>query len=552
MNKSLSSPSDALLHQTRERYAQEGERLTLKDSDIDTLREQCFSSLAFFIALLMPNAGQWFDPDFHGKITDFLQYDPHRSKAVITARGHLKTTICSVYYPLWRATKDPNVRILISSNTDDNAAKSVATIMGIVERNQLYSTLFPERIPRFNKTRWSPTCACLQRDEEFPEGTFESAGVGSTLTRRHYNLIIEDDTVSPKKDDTHGDEIMPGRDQIEQAIGFHKLTVPLLISPGSDERLFVCTRWAFYDVLQWIFDHECDPSSPQCFGVLNLPAIVDGKNSYMRFSLPVLEGIRKSMGEFMFSSLYLNAPLDSARLLFRKEWLRYYQSWDDVPKDGEVVITVDPADPPTGKDSQCYSAAVVGRQSRSGLYVLDYYMGRCTDLELMRTILNLAEKWSTSRIRIEKDRYPHLAAGFRVEMQKRQQDAMDKGRTPLFYSIEEVHTRGRAKEARIQRLSPLFENGFVWLKQGMKELETQLLQFPMGKEIDLVDALAWQFLDTYYAPGLTTKPVPTTSSTSYSISWNDLVDTFRPQVDPSCPYRSVITHGNVVGALSRC
>ena len=61
-----------------------------------------------------------------------------------------------------------------------------------------------------------------------------------------------------------------------------------------------------------------------------------------------------------------------------------------------------------------------------------------------------------------------------------------------YYIIETVKA-ARNKEERIKsRLTPLFENGVVWLKRGMRELEEELSLFPRGKFDDLIDALAWQ------------------------------------------------------------
>jgi hypothetical protein len=111
-------------------------------------------------------------------------------------------------------------------------------------------------IPNFNKTRWSDTCACLKRPENLPEGTFEAAGVGTSIIRRHYNRINEDDTIAPKHDELTGGEILPSRDDIEKAIGFHVLTIPLLITSDEDRRRVIGTRWASYDLINYIMTHE--------------------------------------------------------------------------------------------------------------------------------------------------------------------------------------------------------------------------------------------------------------------------------------------------------
>ena len=81
-----------------------------------------------------------------------------------------------------------------------------------------------------------------------------------------------------------------------------------------------------------------------------------------------------------------------------------------------------------------------------------------------------------------------------------------------YYIIETVKAKQIAKEARIKnRLSPLFENGVIWLKKGMRELEQELTSFPYGKWDDLIDSLSWQVGDrtaTEYEKVEVRKPLP--------------------------------------------
>jgi len=441
----------------------------LDNQQLNQVRKLCLENFWFFVQSLMDY--RYYDATLHKDLCDMLQYSKP-NKLVVLPRTFLKTTIAASYYPLWKATKDPGIRVLVVSNTSPNAEKTVRQIRTIVESNTLYQALFPEVIPPFSKVRWSDRCACLNRPEDFPEGTFESAGVGANIIRRHFNIIIEDDTVAPKRDELSGEEVMPSRDDIDQAIGFHRLTVPLLINE-HDERIVVGTRWASYDLINYVMEQEH-------FDTFNRPAIVDDKPAYKRFSLERLDATRLALGSYMFSALYLNKPVSKEFMIFNPEWVNYYT---EVPEDGDVVVTVDPADPPTGRKNQDYSAIVSAKHTKSGIFVLRCERYRITDRELIKRTLDIAALDKAVRIRVEIDRYAHLQFAFREEMAARH----------TYYSFDPVKTKGKMKEARIKdRLQPLFEAGVIKLKKGMSVLEDELFQFPHGVHDDLIDALAWQ------------------------------------------------------------
>jgi hypothetical protein len=447
---------------------------TLTNEQIEKTRKWLLDDFSYFAQLLTDPT--FFDSIFHTEVCRFLQYSK-KDKLIVLPRTYLKTTMVGLY-ALWRATKDCTKRILIVSNTDTNASKTVRTIRSIAEQNTFYRLFFPELIPTFSKVRWSDSCACLARPVDHPEGTFESAGTGSNIIRRHFNIIIEDDTVAPKKDELSGEEVMPSKDDIEKAVGFHKLTIPLLIDE-EDERIVVGTRWASYDLINYVLENEkFDVHDRPCFKD-------DGTPLYKKFSQTRLDAIRAGMGVYMFSMLYLNKPLAKEFMAFNPDWFRYYEE-EELPEEGQGLVTLDPADPPTGKASQDYSAIVSVKHTKRGLFIRRYSRMRLSDKQMIDETFRVADLDGVTKIRIEVNRYAHLAAAFREAMKI-------KGK---YYSIDEVKAKRVNKEARIKnRLSPLFENGVIYLKRGMRELEAELTTFPYGRHDDLIDALAWQVGD---------------------------------------------------------
>ena len=452
----------------------------MTNKELERTKRCLLNDFSYFAQLLTEPT--FFDDQFHSALCHFMQMSK-KNKLVVLPRTFLKTTIAASLYALWKATREAilnknYLRVLVTSNTTPNAQKTVRTIRSIVEQNQLYHLFFPEMVPNFSKVRWSDSCACLERPVDYPEGTFESAGVGTNIIRRHFNIIIEDDTVAPKKDELTGEEAMPSKDDIEKAVGFHKLTIPLLINE-EDERIVIGTRWASYDLINYVMENEkFDTFNRSCFKE-------DGSPLYKKFSQSRLDDIKAGMGIYMFNMLYLNNPLAKEFMAFNPDWFHYYVD-EQLPEEGESLVTLDPADPPTGKSSQDYSAIVSVRHTKKGLFVRRYRRKRLTDKQMIDETMQVADEDGACKIRIEVNRYAHLAAAFREAMKI-------KGK---YYIIDEVKAKRVNKEARIKnRLSPLFENGIIYLKKGMRELEEELTTFPYGKHDDLIDALAWQVGD---------------------------------------------------------
>ena len=135
----------------------------------------------------------WLTKEVHLPLCKFLQVPYPLKKLIELPRGFLKTTVASVYYPIWRSINNPSIRVLITQNTFDNAAKRVQEIRSIFEKNELFRALYPEMIPNFNSksVRWSNECAEVNRPVTYPEGTFEAAGVGTKITSRHYDCLCK-------------------------------------------------------------------------------------------------------------------------------------------------------------------------------------------------------------------------------------------------------------------------------------------------------------------------------------------------------------------------
>jgi len=245
---------------------------------------------------------------------------------VVLPRDWYKTTIASISYPIWRAINNPEIRVLLVQNTYSNAVAKLGAIKQIFEKNTLFQVCYPELLPTAKST-WTKDSLCVNRTGTFPESTFEAAGTSTSITSRHFDLVIEDDTVAPDYDNMTGALMQPTKEDIEKCIGFHRLVPPLLIEPAESQVLVVGTRWTEADLLAWIDEHEkgyktitraClenDKGEPDPNGNPTWEKTDDGTK---KFTKEVIDQLFEAVGPYMASALYLNLPVNPENQLFRK------------------------------------------------------------------------------------------------------------------------------------------------------------------------------------------------------------------------------------------
>ena len=454
--------------------------------NLESLKERAKSDLYFFSKGIL--GYDWLIPRIHGPICRDLQNRRNKRMLIELPRGWLKTTICSVCYPMWRAISDPNIRILLAQNSSTNACKKLSIIRGQWEGNPLLRALFPELLPG-RSSRWSADSLCLSRSQSHPESTFEAAGTRTKLTSRHYNIIIEDDTVAPDLDELGGEALAPTKEDVEQAIGWHKLILPLMVNPKDDESLVVGTRWYDHDLISHIKENEpqyrvttraCredEDGDPCQTGELTYPE---------RFDDGVLRELESGLGPYMFSCLYLNQPIRSEDMLFKPEWIRYYET---RPRTGSLTFytTIDPATDPglaKGKDTDYSVVMTCAKDMITGvIYVVEYFREKCNPGEMASAIFDHVVRYRPVVVGYEDIAYQRSLDYWLKELMRQQS---------IYFILEPVQYGRKSKDVRISALQPLFSSGSILLRSHMKELVSELIKFPLDRHDDLPDCLSMQ------------------------------------------------------------
>lgn len=438
-----------------------------KLSELQTyLRERVSRSLYVFCKVVLGYKDM--TPELHGTVCRYLE-SPRQHKLIVLPRGHLKTSICTIGYALWRVVQNSNIRILISNATATNASHFLRNIGAIIETNNVLRWLFPEIIPvKLSDVKWTETELEVRRTQTWPESTIEAIGVGGTVVSRHYDLIIEDDLVAPE-------DGFVTAELIQKTIDWHKYATSLYVNPAVGEQVIVGTRWLYDDFIAYLFQNE------KWFLPALYKGVYDNGNPLwpQRFTPEVIDRILEQQQPRIFSCQYLNDPVHEDARSFDPEWLRFYTS---IPKVRKCVTAIDPAI--SQKKHGDYSAIVtVATSSDRDRYVVDARRGRWGIDELIDQVFEVYRSWGPVRIGLETVVFQKaLLWPFREAMR----------REDTILPMTELRPSSRvSKEARIQALHEFFANGSLWLNRAHVDLLAELRGWPAITHDDMLDALAY-------------------------------------------------------------
>lgn len=440
-------------------------------------------------------------PHVHGELCHFAT-DPSfgRFRQATVPRSWFKSWTLTVGKSIWLTLPDeeslyldiypykgPEVRILIASNVIDNAAKMINKIKREWESNSRLRAAFPDLLPDFNKTRWSDHCAEVKRTGAYQEGTYTAVGVGGSVISQHFDHIIEDDLVYAKKDDFSGEELLPSQEDIDNAIGWHKLTFSLLADPKAGCIDNVGTRWAPRDLIDFVRNRE---KAYSCFEIAATRSALWPIHSDElcvwpeRYNKETLERIRDAQGTRLFETQYLNRPRAGDDIVFDVAFLNTHSSIEEYPQGLKYITCVDLA---SWKDKKhiCDNVILTGAKDEKN----HYWVARCdaghyTPTQVIEYI-KYHQRQFNSVVYVEE-------VGYQEALRHFARQDMERG-DEQWYSIQPFKRENQsgAKETRIQGLDPIIKNGALHVLKSMKPLIQQLEDYPYCSKVDILDILGY-------------------------------------------------------------
>lgn len=519
-----------------------------KKSRLQAVRLNCLGSLFYFIKIALRRT----------KMTENLHlpvcqhFERERIKDVYEfPRDHFKSTICSEGMPIWytlpvsptdentflklgysdefvrwmHTIHNPLKRNLLVSENITNSAKLGGRIRWHFESNSLFRALFHEILPT-TAEKWSDYSLHINRapfmgnQASHGEGTYDFLGVGGALQSRHYDgIVIQDDLV--------GKKAIESQTVMDKTIEYHQLLIGAFENEDKDHEnneLIVGNRWSFYDLNAWVRENEpwWSVTSHSALGGC-CEKHTEGQPIFPeQWSVAKLSKVKRRLGSYHFSCQYLNDPTAPEDADFRMEWLNYYRfEMDDVghwsilheTKNGTVrkdlkighltvAMAVDPNHAGNQAAGRSRHAIIVVGQSHDGhYYLLDCWAKHGSYDTLVGKIFEVGKQWKLHKIGLETvaaQKYLAYHLLYRSRIEKRTLRIQE-----LNGEVEAPDgTLTKKKGWRIRNvLSPIFEQNRFWVQRRHLDFIREFKQFPKGKYVDILDALAYipQLLKSGYS-----------------------------------------------------
>jgi len=516
-------------------------------------RQLCDRSFFHFVKLVGGSVEQGgiINRNIHLPLCQFWQNDKLKRKAIFMPRVWLKSTTFTMWGSVWRYLQNPNVLILIVSQNADMANRFLYFIQRQLLTNQVLRKLYADRLKNVDNIwvqshRWSQKYLDLPRELDAKESTITSIGMGGAAQSGHYDFIFIDDPVGQK----HIDSPV----ELEKVFRWQDNTPELLInqnpqSPDGSQIIIVCTFWGSGDYGSYVM--EKDPEYQwRIVPALKDETLVDEKNIKW-IQNPLSEHDESNWDnppEEKYTTEYYHSMRDNPELQqkfwaehqnnpkralgltkFDRAWLRYFhfetiedKQWvvceKDDGKDGEKFMLesiplrgiVDPggfADTKLMKKGSRNTILIAG-QPRNSIKKFVVY----TSAEKMKKPSEFMEKLFDAHKTFapkawEVEVYGPQKYIFYDILEERKKRAVHLPVYPL-----PMDTSRGVKDGDIQTLLSPFSNGEVYLHRSMKFLIGELMAYPGGLTVDLIDCLGklcryhwtrrpladvkWKFTDT--------------------------------------------------------
>ncbi len=402
---------------------------------------------------------------FEGRITRLIVTLPPRG---------LKSTCASVAFPAWALGKDPALRVVCASYSNELTGKHARDYRAVMT-SDWYKRVF--RATRLHPDK-SAELDFMTTRLGFRLGT----SVGGTLTGRGGNLVIIDDPMKPQ--DAMSNSI---RENVKQ--WYDGTLYSRLDNKETDVIILIMQRLHVDDLVAHVLGKEK-------WVHLNIPAVAEIEQCYQigpdrtylrlpgdllhpeRETAETLEKIKETMGSQIFSAQYQQNPAPPGGGMIKWPWFRSYRDLPPRDPNDQIVQSWDTAYKATELND--YSVGITWLVQGENCYLVDLVRERLEYPYLKKRIVAEAKKHKARSILIE-----DKGSGTSLI-----QDLPREGIRPVAINPrEDKITRMSTQSARIEAGYVLLPERASWLQ----DFQTEITQFPQGVHDDQVDSLS-QFL----------------------------------------------------------
>lgn len=408
----------------------------------------------------------------------------NKSTLDLAPRGFGKSTVGDVDYCITRILRDPNIRIMIGSKTQTQAEAFLKEIRTHFEQNTDLLRIFGD---------WKKSKDNVWNDREFTvnkrtiikkEATVTALGASGAVISKHFDIIIGDDLVGLENARTE-------RQRANLKEWFYSSLFPTLEPDG--EIHILGTRYNPLDLYE-----DLIKSGSYAVNIQRALQTVEGKECSLwedKFSVDKLKQIRADSGKIIFNMQYQNDTELAKGKIFKAQYFRYYEEYKldydfqtakVLIKNAEgierwikvrVYMGADLAISESENSNNDYFVLMmIGVDEDRNVYVLEYIKERLSFNAQLNTIISYG-----------RNKYP-MVERVGVETVAYQKSLAQELRRLSLLPIININT-SKDKVTRAMRRSANFENGKVFFREGMDDLEECLLLFPEVDHDDLFDGL---------------------------------------------------------------
>ncbi len=416
----------------------------------------------------------------------------------------LKTITISVAWTAWLLGRSPSTQIICASYAQKLATKQSVDTRLIIE-SPWYKACFPETIlakDQNEKLKFQTTA----RGHRIATSVSQRKGSGGTATGEGGDYLLLDDPVNPAGMESEA-TIEASNDWIDQTFLTREN------DPKTSRALLVMQRLEERDPTGHLLErggwhHLSLPAyfEKRTIITVNKKQWICEEDSFLqedRMGEVELDKKLIELGMQGFVGQYLQRPSAQGGGEFQARYIQYYNNFSRkfTSKGMNVYILYDPANSKkakTSKDPDYTAIVVIGLAPDNNYYLLDLVRDRFNPTERVSKLLEVHQKWSKlcgkSPV-VGVEQYGMMTDKFYIEKEMEERN----------YRFRLIEMKGQiAKEDRIRKLIPLFENSRVYLPRQImydsldgisyelidKFIKEELTVFPVGRHDDMLDAFA--------------------------------------------------------------
>lgn len=183
---------------------------------------------------------QWFHEEWQDAMRNYQRI------MILASQEHGKTEQV-LGHILWRLGRNPNLRIKIIGNSDEEAKKRVSAVGEHIERNSRIHAVFPH-LRASQRNAWTFFKLFVERDFISKDPSLEAKGVLSSGAGGRADLLVFDDPVDLRNS-------LQNPSLIPKVIEQHDNVWDNLGEPES-QRMYMCTPWVKGDLTHTLIDRK--------------------------------------------------------------------------------------------------------------------------------------------------------------------------------------------------------------------------------------------------------------------------------------------------------